>query len=364
MTEKYSYQFVDSNLMAGWSDDGTHVSWMNPFTGEETPGAEIENLFRTLIEKPDEITEDFISTLNRIFFYYLRDMRNGDFDFFFKEETSGRASLLYQFRRADDYIRSSASERKRLYDLLENDDEDGSGRPEISEENALKIKSHYISLMPTRIFEQSLLLLRLDPVLLHAPEGNSFILGPCPMNIINPYFSGRHPEGSEGYEEELCGACLIMPVTPTTAFCLYDPDIYRFRKKGGKCMLTPHDVDVLNMIQIYNGGKDYGFVYKGDGDNLRSAIGRLGNHDDWKNYEESDSYPFATDLSLCLVKAGAEENFSSYYDDPYAKFVQEMQKYDQDSFARKLTPEYDYGKERHRRFVFAHNYLFEHEIEE
>ena len=129
-------------------------------------------------------------------------------------------------------------------------------------------------------------------------------------------------------------------------------------------MLTPHDVEVLNMIQIYNGGKDCGFVYKGGEDIVSSTIESMSGHPEWENKEEADSYPFPTDLSICLIKAEPEENFSLYYDDPSAKFVQEMNKYDQDKFSLKLEPNYDYEKEKHRRFVFAYNFLFENEIEE
>ncbi len=364
MTEKYRYHFVDSNLVSGWSDDGGHVSWVNPFNEEEDECAEIASLFWTYIDTPEKLLEDFISSMQNLFSSYLRDMKEGDFDFFFQDEIPGRASLLYQLKRADSYMRTSVEERGRLIDLLENDDEEEGDSTKISEEAALNIKSHYLLFIFSKIFEKSIFLMRLDPVLLHAPEGSSFILGSSPMNIINPFFSGRHPEGNEGYEEELRGACLIMPLNPAVALCLYDPNIYKFRRKGGKCLLTEHDVDVLNMIQIYNGGTEYGFVYKGCGDIVRNSICRTGDTARLKISQHDDSYPFSTELSVCLVKAEAEDNFSSYYDEPVSPFVEEMEKYNVTFNFRLAAEESDYRKESHRRFVFAYNYLFEDKIEE
>ncbi len=364
MTEKYRYHFVDSNLVSGWSDDGVHVSWLNPFREEEDESAEIGNLFWTYIGTPEKLLEDFISSMPNLFSFFLGKMKEGDFDFFFEDEITGRASLLYQLKSADSYIRTSFEERERLIDLFENDDEVESDSTKISEEAALEIKSHYLLFIFSKIFENSIFLMRLDPVLLHAPEGSSFILGSSPMNIINPFFSERHPEGFVGYEEELRGACLIMPLSPSWALCLYDPNIYKFRRKSGKCLLTDHDVDVLNMIQIYNGGTEYGFVYKGCGDIVRNSVCRTEDTSRLKNSRHFDSYPFSTDLSVCFVKAEAEDNFSSYYDEPVSPFVEEMEKYNVSFNFRLAAEDSDYRKESHRRFVYAYNYLFENQIEE
>ncbi len=364
MAEKNRYNFVDRNLLSGWSEDGVHVQLMNPFTGEEEENAEIGNLYQTDIEFPHNLLEEFVSSMDDIFPLFLKDMKEDDFSFLYDDNMTGRSSLLFQLKRADIYIRAVMSEGSLLSDLLEDNDEDDSEKTGLSEKVVCSIKGFYLLGKMSSIFDDSFLLMRFDPVLLHAPEGSSFILGPSPMNIMNPFFERRHPEENEVNEYLLSGACLIMPLSPSTALCLYDHDIYKVRKRGGRCLLTPQDVNVLNMIQLYNGGRNYGYVHKGGWNIEYEEIERAVDHSQVTCSPYNDSYPFNTELSCLFIQADVEEHFSFFYDKPVPAFVKDMQKYNDEFNNRVNASDADYEKERRRRFVYAYNYLFEDTIEE
>lgn len=362
MAEMHKYYFVDSNLVSQWSDDGVHVSWLDPMSGEAEEKAEIGSLFWSRIGE-DEQMDDFISSLDSLFSSYLECIKKENFNFFFTENNSGRGTLLFQMYRSDSYLREEIPEKDNPGDFVHSAI---SLTPEVVEqiiERCLLNKVYHFLKLFTSLFDDALLLLRLEPVLLHAPEGSSFILGSKAMNIINPFLGSRHPSTEEESTTDLYGACLVMPVSPSDALCLYDPVIYKLRKKGGKCVLTSHDVDILNKVQIYNGEDRCGYVYKGDGSAVKELISSFEDTVECDNDFDNDCYPFDTELSCLQILLEAEENFSSYYERPVSKFVEEMKEFNIGYKKRIHAPGDDREKEMHRRYVHAHNLLFKNQIE-
>lgn len=266
--------------------------------------------------------------------------------------------------RTESYFRLNISPEDFL-SLLSNDGAPTGRRGRIS--FGSKYSLMYFRFLLNRFIDachDELTLMLLEPVLLSSPDESPFILGPCPMNLVNPFFSRRHPLYEDGKCYDLIGTCLVLPLSPTLSLCLYDPDIYRFRKKNGVVRLSSHDVDILNMIQIYNGGKTDGFVYTGDRGRIVDTILRFGGPGVRSECGMYDEYPFDTDLSCCFVRAESEEDFSSLREKKIPDFVTDFRKYSNDFIDRVNADMTKYGVEKHRRYVYAYNCLFEGQIDE
>ena len=361
-SRKSLFHYVPSSLVSAWSDNGVTVSWSNPFEERYTGAAETDQLYRA---KVSILEENFISNVEEAdisFAQQLDRFRNGDFDFLYDEDNSVRVNLLFLMKRSDRYIFGNMSETDAFH-LVDLTDKCKGSSFQTRLKNAYSIM-RFVLLMKefASSVADEILMLRFDSVLLPVPEGSSFILGASPMNMINPFFSHRHPQYEEGEEYDLSGACFILPLSPSLSLCLYDSDIYRLKRKNGEAVLSPHDVEILNMIQIYNGGKDDGFVYKGDRGSIVDTIlrfGGIGVRDIRENRGEKDSYPFDTDLSFLQVKAEAEEKFSSFRSNPVDRFVSDSEKYRKEIIERISDDPAAYKEEMHKRYVYARDYLFE-----
>ncbi len=100
---------------------------------------------------------------------------------------------------------------------------------------------------------KTLLSLDLSVVFLEAPESSSFVLSEnpfCPGNLLSPdSFTGTE------MRYFLCGTFYILPLTPKRALCIYDDYVYKLRKKDGRIVLNPDDMETLNRYFMSGGTK-------------------------------------------------------------------------------------------------------------
>ena len=361
-SRKSLLHYVPSSLVSAFSDDGVTVSWSNPFEERYTGTAEIDQLYRAKVSVLDESFIRNVEDADIGFGQQLDRLRKGDFGFLYDEDNSVRVNLLFLMKRTDRYLFGNMSDAEAFHLV------DLAGMCKGSSFHTRLNNAYCImrSMLLTKEFGSAvtdeMLMLRFDAVLLHAPEGSSFILGASPMNLINPFFSHRHPQYEDGEEYDLAGACFVLPLSPSLSLCLYDSDIYRLKRKNGVAVLSPGDVGILNMIQIYNGGNENGFVYRGDKGSIVDTIlrfGGIGVRDIRKKRGENDCYPFDTDLSFLLVKAESEEKFSSLKSNPVDSFVSDSEKYRKGFVERIARDPSSLKKEMHDRYVYACDYLFE-----
>lgn len=111
----------------------------------------------------------------------------------------------------------------------------------------------------------------LESRMLYAPKGRNFVFGATPVNVINPYFE-KHFVKFSNIDKYfiLKGNVMILPVSPTSSLCLYDPDVYDFTAEDEKTVLSESDMDALNKLQIFTSEIDGGIVCReGDEEYVR-----------------------------------------------------------------------------------------------
>ncbi len=325
MSERYN--FVSRDLVRQWSEDGERVNWCNPFRKESRYASLPEDLF--CFDYPYVPGKENIRRYESYMRLTISMLKSGNISFFRSENIAGRDSLLFQYMRTPTYHKLdfahygksgdvSYLNRHRGYDFFsEEDDWD------------LSVAFMKEKILPW-IEDLSISFLDLETVLLHAPEGKNFILGAHPVNVFNPFFEKRFVKFSYAYKlYDICGATIVMPVTPSLLLCLIDRNIYGLKAKCKDILLTENDVDILNMIQLYNADRDGGVVYKDDEEYLYALTKRLGStpYRDAIMWQKGYAFPFEVSLSFFDVKDGAQKLLSKFIKNPVRPFVVAMNGY-------------------------------------
>ena len=350
MAERYN--FISRDLIREWSEDGERVSWCNPSRKESKRNCSPEDLF--FFDYPYIPGKETIKRYESYMRLTISMLKSGNVSSFRSENVAARDAVLFQYMRTPTYHKLDFAHygkpgdvaylnRYRGYDFF-------------SEEDDYNLSVGFMEekILPW-IEELSLSLLDLEPVLLHAPEGKSFILGAHPVNILNPFFEKRFVKFSYAYKlYDICGAVVVMPVTPSLALCLIDRNIYGMRVKGNDIVLTGNDVDLLNMVQLYNADRDGGVVYKGDEEYLYSLTKKLGStpYRDAIMWQKGYAFPFEVSLSFFEVKDGAQKLLSKFIKNPIRPFVVAMSSYfegnrnvsSENNLIEKIQKSYNYAE--------------------
>ncbi len=176
-------------------------------------------------------------------------------------------------------------------------------------------------------------LLDMEAVILSSPSKSSFLLGPFPFTLINPYFSkAEHAKYIDAQVFELRGSVIVLPLSPERALCIYDRDTYTPVEEDGIAYLTKEDIDMLNSAMLYNSGDCGGVIHTCGIDYINELYGNLDDMDFFREiYLEDtlDVYPFSTALSVLKVIKEAEEEFEIRQKDFIRPFVEAMLDYDE-----------------------------------
>lgn len=330
--ENYVNHYVNRDILRGWSDDGKSVMWCNPVEGKEGRSVDIDEIYTiTLPEFSDEVAAK-VDYAGVYFRKMINALRSGEQKVFDPVDTDQRETFYYEYLRALscfklDYARYMG---EKVLSLM-NEYKGLSYYTVIEPSLGTLINHEKISLDHGPIF--SLPMMDLKCVMLHCPEGKSFILGATPVNVLNPYFEKRfYKVDNEAKITVYKGTMMVLPVSPSLAVCLYDSDVYDFEGDGESVVLSEGDVDILNKVQLFSSEIDGGVVYKCDEEYIRALKNdfpvkpyRTGR--DWLR---ADRYPFWTMLSVMKVKDEAVSSLKKNLKSPMRPFSLMIKNYDRE----------------------------------
>ncbi len=308
MAEKYRYYHVSRALIRNWSEDGKKASWCNPIREKSIAAGGIDRYFHSSYLDEDGKVTEYLEKFDRSFTRVVRELMEGNFSSMSAMGTlTGRELLLLQ-------LYASPSVRGCFEDFTERV-ESIADSPLLKGLNATKERNEYYRKERWKeLFDATnkaitfgVYLLDLTPCLLKAPEGKSFIIGASPLSIINTYVKRQKNIFTEGVRPVFMdrGTVIVLPLTPTLSFCLYDSDIYSLPVSDGVAALSGKDVDILNRVQIYNTGMNEGVLYTGDEKYVHSLVNRNNRGSSIRSGfpgDFSDLYPFSTLLSVMDMK--------------------------------------------------------------
>lgn len=331
--------YVNHDLLSAWSSDGVNVDWYNPVDRVSTQKTKIESLyyfdfkggFRSFSVMQIERTDiNFRHVLS-----FLRDGDNmlvrkrGDF--------VARNAFLFQYLRTPNFFKEDYSKcmgRKTLPFLSR-----FKGRSYFTdvEEDFVVLKGH-LAAMSDFALTSALESMDLEAALLHAPEGKSFVVGPNPVSTFNPFFEKRFAVTKmDDKAYDLYGSVMILPVSPSLSVMLYDDSIYSLSSPDN-IVLSPEDVDLLNVAQIYNADIDGGVVYSGlDTSYLDSLRDKLADTPYREAYAwfTPERYPVPMLLSVMSINEEAQKNLVKYAKAPLREHVKKVRAFSSSAHANR-----------------------------
>ena len=319
-------RYIHRDLLRAWSDDGRNVSFYNPISRSDDGVRDIGSIYyfehqRFPLDQAGDVLklEDFFSITRST-------LLCGDLSIMRDESEEGRRSLLFQLTRLPifnkfDYVNYGS-------------------RPDSSELKNLKgmdyfrgpfadLSAGFLSRVTTLSVTDAIEIMDLEAKFLVLEGENSFIIGPSCFNVLNPYFEKKLIKPryvDKAYD--LRGAVLVLPLTPRKALMLYDSSVYDIDGDGNTISLSSSDVDILNMVQIYNSDID-GVVYKGEREYLDEITSRMGESPfrDGYGWTRCDRFPFSTLLSFMSIRKDAMKDISSKIKSPLRPFVKTIRNY-------------------------------------
>lgn len=95
------------------------------------------------------------------------------------------------------------------------------------------------------------ILLDLKMVLIINNTSNQFITSDCLVAKYNQFLIEKGYK--RGYAYGTCGIECFVPISPKHCICLYDSDIYQFKKKGNIIIIKDYkEINKLNKLFLYN----------------------------------------------------------------------------------------------------------------
>lgn len=326
MIEEYKEYYVSQTLTKAWSDDDGKVSSYNPSRDKITTGNPTRYFHRKLSRLDDSFPQ-IINKLDTQFTSLTDNFKSGDYEHIFTNYLGAYSSILFQFVRTPFYRSLHESITDKFKRVSESSFFNDGYNPKKDKASDSITETKFLWNKIGTIYYEEIYIYDLERVYLHAPKGTSFILGPNPVNIINPFMEDDYVEYSKN-RYEISGTMLIWPMTPTVAVCFYDPFAYVIKQKNGRVDLAPGDVDVLNKVQIYNSPFNAEFVYKGDMVKTIQKISKKMEHRFFISYNDEDRYTFSTALSFIGIRALLYDNIDMIEEDPRRDFVKKIQDFD------------------------------------
>ncbi len=332
MAQNYVNHYVNRDILRGWSDDAESVMWCNPVEGKAGRSVDIDEIYTiTLPTFPDE-TEVRLKIVEDIFSSTLTALRIGEKKTLDVFDTDQREPFFFEYLRSLscfklDYARYMGEKTLRIMNEYK-----GLSYYTVVEPSLGTLIDHTEnSLELGPIF--SLPIMDLKCVMLHSPEGSSFIIGATPINVINPYFEKRfYKADREAKITVYKGTMMVLPISPSLSICLYDSDVYAFAGDGESVVLSNGDVDILNKVQLFSSEIDGGVVYKCDEAYIRALsydfpVKPYRTGRDWLR---ADRYPFWTMLSVMKVKDEAASSLQKNLKSPMRPFSLMIENYDKE----------------------------------
>ncbi len=338
MKDYYMNRYVPKSVIDKWTDESRNVYWYNPLNknGKDGKGRDffcdkITGLAQDEIDYVEALDGEIHSFcyLDSVYDYEMKD-----------EDPLFRSSILFSYMRTPSYQMYTEGIDGSMVNLKgESAGKDGRRSGAFMSKLLQIISSGELSIMDLKYDE------------LYSAH-RRFILPSSSFNIINPYIG----DNLTGYSVNLNpfilkGAFFIIPVSPCKACVIYDKSVYRLFTGFGA--LSDEDVDTINMIGLYNGGKDGGVVCLKNEDGYVDLIyekmgGKVRGNE---RYTRLDTYPFSTNLSVFRYYAEAEKNREKNILSPIRNFVSDLQEYDSVKM-KGVTPS-NYDSRMHKRYLFA-----------
>ncbi len=354
MTEKFKDYFVSQTLTKAWMNSDGKVSSYSPIKEKTTTGNPTRFYHRNLLDESD-ILPSVLDNLDRQFNTLTNHFKTGDYKHLFAPSIGIYSSILLQYERTPFYKGIHETFGEKLGNLANSTFLNGGYNWRKQKENGEKEDAEFLLNKIGTIYYEEMFIYDLERVYLHAPEGTTFLLGPNPMNLVNPLMEEKYiPYDKNRYE--LYGTMIIWPITPTIAVCLYDYSSYVIRQKKGVVELTKNDVDLINRVQIYNSKFSDDFVYAGDNEKTVKKLKKKQESRLWLSYNDEDKYPFSVDFSFVGIKADIYSNYAAIEEDPRREFVRDIQAFDDENL--RGASENDLPQILPRRFAFANDKIF------
>ncbi len=296
MAAGFSKHNVPQVIIRRWSEDRSHVDWYNPCTGEEKKGRSIASLYVEPLSGMKQYEMSAISYLEGNFTSFSKGLYSGDFTNLRAGQSLTRSMLLFLYLCNPVYQNNlifASEEMQMEFDLSKY-----SGKKLKTMETALH--STYVAATLKEILLDEFTLYDLEPVLLKTPQSKSLVLGGNPVVMSNP-FLGKDVKTVPFYVPPYLqkGALIILPISPDTAFCLYDKGSYSLKSD----VLSEDDTDTINREEIFQSGETYGVVSCCE----KEYIGKLyssikGGVRKRGVYSRPDLFPFDVKLSVLGLK--------------------------------------------------------------
>ncbi len=328
----FKNNYVNHNLLRGWSEDGRVVDWYNPVDKEGLKETEIDDLYYFNFHSIESYVAAVVSNHDGYFEETLREISSGDNPF---ESNSfnmkARTSFMFQYLRTpsffkEDYARCSGAKTLNFLNRYK-------GRSYFTVvEKDFEVLKDYLGTMGQFTLTATLETMDLEGIILSAAEGTSFVVGAVPVIMMNPYFEKRYASTKmEDKPYDIIGAVMVLPVSPETAVMLYDKNTYDVAAEDGKAMLSKEDVDLLNIAEIYNSDIDGGVVYSGVGkgylDSLKERIFDTPFRSGYAWFTSS-RYPVSMLLSIMTIKQSAEKEMQKNAKKPLREYVVKIREHE------------------------------------
>ncbi len=339
MTDYFTNQYVSKRLIREWSDESGNVYLYSPL-GKKTKEGKPGDFFHDKISGLAEDELEYIEMLGEereSFCFLSRCMRFNELK---DEDPRERSAILFSYMCTPSYQMYSEGLDGSLVNL----------KGSKSGSNGIRSGS-YISRILQIINSGELSLMDLSCDVVYSGE-RKFLLPSSQVNIINPYL-GENLTGDYVNLNPfiLKGAFFIIPVRSDRACIIYDKSVYKLL--GPIQILTDDEVDIINMVGLYNGGADWGVICsKGDEEYVDSLMERMGGKPRRKDiYSRLDTYPFSTSLSIFRFYADAVKKREKNIASPIRKLASKLEEYDKKEM--KVITAANYERKMHERYLFA-----------
>ena len=270
---KARHHFVPQFYLRAFQSDRNRLNIFNLTNDKLIPDASLrDQCYKHKFHGKTDELEDKLADLEDSLAPSLAKIRNGEFPGFQTQDHS----YLIVFIALQLLRTSAAASRMNLgADKLTKKAFDGDPRLAGIDLNQVEIGFENPVFLSLGTLEA--MIYALDDLQLHflcATGQQRFITSDNPVFKYNQYCEGINDVGITGGTSR--GLQLFVPVSPTLLMILYDPSVYKSRKKSGA--ITPTisnaDVDALNQLQVVGADQNLYFADWNDADYVRRIFGK------------------------------------------------------------------------------------------